>query len=56
MILSPSERCLLMWMVTKASRLSRRDMGRRMWMFPDFGIGVMEKRLVDVGSMRWVRM
>ena len=29
-------------------------MGRRSWSFPGFGIGMMKKRLVDVGSMRWM--
>ena len=26
------------------------------WSFRGFGIGVMEKRLADVGSIRWMRI
>ena len=48
----PSDRCLLMCTETNASKSSMREIGHLSWSFPGFGIGVMEKRLDDVGSMR----
>ena len=52
----PSERCLLMWTVTKASRSYRREIGRQSWILPGFGMGVIEKRLAEWGSIRWMRI
>ena len=49
---SPSDRCLLMCTETKASRSSRSEIGRLSWSLPGFGIGVIENRLDDFGSMR----
>ena len=48
----PSDRCLLMCTETNASKSSRSEIGRLSWSLPGFGIGVMEKRFDDVGSMR----
>ena len=45
----------MMWTVTKASRSSSRDTWWRSRTLPSLGVGVMEKRLVDVGSMWWMR-
>ena len=51
-ISSPSDRCLLMCTETNASRSSSKEIGRLSWSLPGLGIGVIEKRLADVGSMR----
>ena len=53
-VLRSSERCFLIKTVTNAFRSSRGEMGRRSWSLPGFGIGVIEKRLTVVYSMRWM--
>ena len=55
-VLNQLERYLLMCTVTNDSRSSRRDIGRRSWNLPAFSIGVMDKRLLDMGSIRWVKI
>ena len=51
-ISSPSDRCLLMWIETDASRSSSREIGRLSWSLSGLGMEVIEKRLADVGNMR----
>ena len=49
---SPSDRCLLMWIETDASRSSSREIGRLSWSLSNLVMEVIEKRLADVGNMR----
>ena len=53
---SLSDSCLLMCTETESSRPLSRKIGHLSWSFLGLGMGVIEKRLANVGSIRWMRM
>ena len=53
---SPSDSFLLMCTETNISRSSSREIGCLSLSLPGLGMGVMEKRLLDCGSVRWIMM
>lgn len=52
----PSDRCLLVFIVTNYSRSLRREMRYRSYSFLGVDVDVTEKRLAAVEMIRWARM